>query len=239
MQFGFGLAMTNMRGVPVVDPIATRYGVDMLQVPLHHPAEAASLDTDQNVTTVMNRGGAGSMFDATASAKGMTRSGSLLILPPSAYLMLKNPTNLVGTRMFFAAKPDPAMDRYARIMGNTSPENLVRIDKDTGQFLLMRAGMGIYLAGSGSPVGTDLNLYEIEIAGGQAKLIVNGVQLSQAACSWTDFAVTMIGAAFSGIGYQGGLGNPFSVITDGAPEREATMLALRRELAAKHGKTLP
>ena len=240
MQFGFGLGLTHLRPASVnADPIAGLYGTGMGQIPLHLRAEDAALDGSGNVTGITNRGGAGPLFNATASATGMTRTGNLLMLPQTSYLTLQNPADLGGTRLFFVAKPDVAMDRYARILGNANPQNLIRPDKETGQFMLQRAGVAVYLAGSGSPIGTDPHLYEIEIAGGQAKLIVDGVQLSQVACAWTDFTVTMIGAAFSGAGYLGGLGDPLSVITDGTPSRDGTMLDVRRALAAKHGITLP
>ena len=240
MQFGFGLGLTHLRPASVnADPIAGLYGTGIGQIPLHHPAEAAVLDGGGNVTTVTNRGGAGALFNATASATGMTRSGNLLNVPQTSYLALANPADLVGVRLFFVAQADPALDQFARIVGNMSPQNLIRVTKDTGQFLLQRAGSNVYLAGSGGPVGTAPRLYEIEIAGGQAKLIVDGVQLSQAPCDWLNLTVTMIGAAFSGVGFSGGLGDPLSVITDGTPARDGTMLDVRRALAAKHGITLP
>lgn len=239
MQFGFGLGLTHLRPASVnADPIAGFYGTGMGQIPLHLRAEDAVLDGGGNVTTVENRGGAGAMFNATATATGMTRTGKLLIVPTTAYLSIANPADLVGVRMFFVAQADAAMYRYARILGNTSPQNLTRVDKDTGQFLMQRAGVSVSLAGTG-PIGVSLRLYEIEIAGGQAKLIVDGVQLSQGACSFTDFTINMIGAAFDSVGFSGGLGDLISVITDGTAARDGTMMDVRRALAAKHGITLP
>ena len=240
MQFGFGLGLTHLRPASVnADPIAGLYGTGMGQIPMHHDPEAAVLDGNGNVTSIANRGGAGPLFNATASATGITRTGNLLnISGPETHLLLAQKADMVGVRLFFVARADNTSNRYPRILGSMTPQNLARPDMENGGFLFQRAGSNTFLGGS-QPIGLALRLYEVEIAGGVAKTFIDGVPQGQAPCAWADFTVDMIGAAFSVVGFTGGLGDPLSVVTDGTAARDGTMLDVRRALAAKHGITVP
>ena len=68
---------------------------------------------------------------------------------------------------------------------------------------------------------------------------VDGVLRESAANAWTDFTITMLYGATTGFGFIGRSGAVLSVVTDGTPARDGTMLDVRRALAAKYGITLP
>ena len=215
------------------------YGVGMGRIPMHLRAEEAVLDGGGNVVSVPNRGGAGGLFNATASSTGITRTGGLLnISGAETHLRLNAPADMVGTRLFFVARADNTSNRYPRILGSMTPQNLARPDMDNGGFLLQRAGSNVFLGGS-QPIGLALRLYEIEIAGGVAKTFIDGVPQGQAPCTWTDFTFDMIGAAFSVVGFTGSLGDPLSLVTDGSAAQDGAIKTIRLHLAAKYGIALP
>ena len=240
MQFGFGLDLTHLRPASVdADPIAGLYGTGMGQIPMHHDPEAAVLDGNGNVTSIANRGGAGPLFNATASATGITRTGNLLnVTSQGLRLVLANPADMVGTRLFIVAAFDPASVPDPRLFGNASPVNFGRIHQTQGNLLLSRAGAQVFLA-SPTNLGNTLHLFEIELAGGKASYWVDGVLRESAANAWTDFTITMLYGATTGFGFIGRSGAVLSVVTDGTAARDGTMLDVRRALAAKHGITLP
>ena len=236
MQFGFGLGLTHLRPASAnTDPITLRYGTGMEQIPLHHDPEDAVLDGNGNVTSIANRGGAGPLFNATASATGITRTGNLLnVTSQDLRLVLANPADMVGTRLFIVAAFDPASVPDPRLFGSSSPVNFGRIHQTQGNLLLSRAGAQAFLV-SPTNLGNALHLFEIEMAGGKASYWVDGVLRESAANAWTDFTINLLYGATTGFGFIGRSGVVLSVITDGAPEREPTMLAVRRSLVAKHG----
>lgn len=236
-------------GAPAApDPIAAFYGVGLGQVPLHLAPEDAILDGSGNVTTVANRGGAGAAFAATATATGITRSGNLLTVPATnVWLNLANPADMVGTRLFIVAALADGLTGAINFTGRSAASvdggrTNIRWDITNSRFQLQRYNgttfeSAVLLPGS-SPLGTALHLIEVEVAAGMARLFVDGVALGTAAAAWPNLLSDRIFAGHSAPYFTGQAGDVLSVVTDGTPARDATMLSIRQFLAAKHGITL-
>lgn len=237
--------LSNARRVaPAPAPtLSAYYGTGMGQVPLHlNPSDAVMSGAD--VASIPNSGGAGAAFNATATTTGITRSGNLLTVPStSVWLNLANAADLVGTRMFFVAALAAGLTGAINFTGRSEASvdggrANIRWDITNSRFQLQRyngtAFDSALLPGSG-PLGAALHLIELEVAGGTARLFVDGVALGTAAVAWPNLLSDRIFAGHSAPFFTGQAGDVLSVITDGTPARDATMLAVRQIIAAKHG----
>lgn len=230
-------AMAGRRTPTPPDPLPALYGTGLGQIPLHLAPEDAVLAGNGNVTGIANRGGAGAAFNATASATGISKSGALLnVTEAAARLALAVPADLVGVRTFMVVALSPTADPFSRLLGHPSPANLVRVNASTGQLLAQRSGVNNFLTAPATPPGTTLRLWEVEFAAGRVKVWMNGVLAHDGAHTFADFQASLIFASgFDANGFTGTAGDIVSVITDGTPARDATMLTVRQSIAAEHG----
>lgn len=238
--------LRNARRGAVAPSLSAYYGTGMGQVPMHLAPSAAVMN-GADVVSIPNSGGAGAVFNATATGAGITRAGNLLTVPATnVWLTLANPADLVGTRLFFVAALTDGLTGAINFTGRSEASvdggrANIRWDITNSRFQLQRyngtAFDSALLPGSG-PLGAALHLIELEVAGGTARLFVDGVALGTAAVAWPNLLSDRIFAGHSVPFFTGQAGDVLSVITDGTPARDATMLSIRQFLATKHGITI-
>lgn len=229
--------LRNARRGAVAPSLSAYYGTGMGQIPLHLLPDDAVLDGGGNVVSIANRGGAGAAFNMSVIGTGITRqSGLLNIASTSVQANLATPANMVGTRMFFVAQPSVSTNSY-RYFGATG--TAVRIG--AGQVVLFRGGVPQTTGtiASGVPDIASPTLIEMELDGTAVRVWFNGVSVGSAGFAVADFQVDRLARGNSaGSEFTGLMGDVLSVITDSAPARDSTMLAVRQIVAAKHGIAL-
>lgn len=227
--------------------LAALYGVGMGQIPLHLAPEAAVL-TAGSIESIPNRAGAGAAFDAAkAGTETLTMEGALVRVPAGvAYLNLASAANLVGCRLFIVTGFSDGLVGNINFAGRSSGAGAgertnLRWDTGNTRLQLQRwdgAAFGSALLDSDLTLGTALRLVEVEVAAGLARLWINGALQSSVSLAWPDFYVGRVFAGHSAPFFSGLAGDVLSVVTDGAPARDAVMLTVRSALAAKHGIAL-
>ena len=249
MRIGIGLGLTGLRGVPA-DPFADLYGTGMGQMPMMLDPLDAVLDGSGNVVSIANKGGAGAAFNATTSATGMTRTGNLLSTPGGVWLSLANPADMIGVRLFIVAALDPAaVGTAVKLAGRsagtaTGQRSEVHLSPSNTSLALRRWDGGAFINAASvvlpSATGSTLRLIEVEFAGGSIRSWMDGVggAAVTAPADWPDLLVDRLLAGYGAPTFSGQAGVVASVITDGTPARDATMLAVRQTLAARYGIAL-
>lgn len=142
---------------------------------------------------------------------------------------------MAGTHLFVVAAYPAGGADTPRLFDRNST-NLGRVQVSSGGFLLMRTGVTLGLPGT--PPGTALRLFEIELAGGRARYWIDGVPYGNSMTAWPDFLVTLLFTVGGGDGFVGWAGDIVSVVTGGSAARDDVMRSVRQALAAKYGIVL-
>lgn len=223
--------------------VADLYGVGLGQVPLDLRPTDAVLDANGNVVSVPNRGGAGPLFDATASGTGILIENGLFSVPATTrWLALANRDNLIGVRLFICAAVtvDPlptsgSMNFAGTFDGSNIDEgrNNVRWDWGMNRFQLIRytwdgttATNPGTLAYGPALTGAE-TLHELELTGSRLRVFRDTVQVADVPCAWPSFSINRIFAGQSTPSFTGPARGIRSLVVDGVTDLSAQIAAIR------------
>lgn len=226
--------------------ISDFYGTGLGQIPIDLRLDEATTNA-AGVNAARNDGGAGAVFNASATAGREPTQGAGFITfnTGTQRLGLANEANLNGVHMFtplrFPAPPTTAY-RYPRIIYKGSLGIFLDLTSSTGR-VGVRAATGhplenvdMYL---GDPWAFDQwILLEFRYAGGFLTVYKNGQQRDQKPVAMADYMMDTIGGSSVSNGYYyGNIGRCVSMIGNPAGG-EASLPIIRSTLAAQYGIAL-
>ncbi|ARJ70076.1 hypothetical protein B0A89_10970 [Paracoccus contaminans] len=238
---GPGYAWTRPLTIPDL------YGVARGQVPIHLAASRATVGADGNVTAVPNAGGAGAMFDAAPADAAVPIVNGGLSLDVGS-LMLANPADLIGVRLFVVATRTSGQQVYflggpASINGGTA--RTMRFFHSN--FADGSVASTINLAGSTTgklprAVG-QMVLNEVQLLPSGLRAWQNGVEADAAgtAIGLDKVLINVIGRgepANLSPRWTGPVFEIVSLITDGSAALDSQISVIRQALAGKYGLSL-
>lgn len=220
------------------------YGTGVGQIPLDLRPEDAVLDASGNVVRVLNRGGAGAYFDATASGAGITIDNGRFSVPTTTrWLGLANRANLIGVRLFICAAVtiDPlptsgSMNFAGTFDGSDISEgrNNVRWDWGLNRFQLIRyswdgtTGTNVSVLANGPALTAAETLHEFEFTGSRLRVFRDAGQVADVACTWPSFVINRIFAGQSTPAFTGlARGVRSLIIGDGTTDLSAQIATIR------------
>ena len=187
---------TPVSADPLPDPMPLlRYGLGEGQIGIHLTTDGARVDGSGQVTSLVNQGGAGALFDAAVSGAPLVRSGAMVQLSDSTGVpVLATPADLIGVRLMWVMQPASAPANY-RVFGRASASG-VRIARTASQesFYLWQSSPAVNrtLATYPLPSAGQPHLYELEMTATGAELFIDGASFGTGSISAASFLVDAI-----------------------------------------------
>ena len=184
------------------EPIRQYYGIGPGKIALHISTEGAILNSSNQVTGLLNLGGAGSMFDATVSGTPIPLNANKTIAlegTSNGVPIMANPADVVNVHFAFVLDTTQTISNM-RLFGRNGWEiRFGSMQPDRANFIQLwsnESGTGVTFTPTPRFItpASGLHLFEIAIVGTNATVYLNTVQVStMSGFPWPAFAIDRLG----------------------------------------------